>query len=58
LGRLSLFRGIQHSGLDGDLDGDGLPDALGTYGVYWTAIGSEGVNRRAAGASLNGGVRL
>ena len=47
----SLLRGLQHAG-DSDDDHDGVPDFLGTYGVYWSSVGVEGVDRLAAGASL------
>ncbi len=48
LGRPSLLRGILHAGDDATA---GIPDALGTYGVYWSIIEAEGVDRRAAGAT-------
>jgi Zn-dependent metalloprotease len=48
-GHPSLLRGIVHSG-DNDIDGDGIPDGAGTYGVYWNYLGYEGVDRRATGA--------
>ena len=51
LGRPSLLRGLLHSS-DDDLDSDGLPDYLGTYGIYWTSIGALGVDRRASGANF------
>ena len=50
LGRASLFRGLQHPS-DNDVDGDGLPDWLGTYGVYWSSVGAAGVDRLVAGAT-------
>lgn len=49
-GRLSLLRGVAHAGSN-DLDADGVPDGIGTYGVYWTTVGAEGVDRLATGAS-------
>jgi len=49
-GHPSLLRGVSHAG-DNDLDGDGIPDAAGTYGIYGTTVGYEGVNRRATGAT-------
>lgn len=49
-GHPSLFRGMKHaSDLDSDLDG--IPDLLGSFGVNWTSIAAEGVNRRAPGAA-------
>jgi hypothetical protein len=50
LGRPSLFRGLRHPG-DDDVDNDGLPDSLGTYGIYWTSVGATGVDRLAPGAT-------
>jgi Zn-dependent metalloprotease len=49
-GHSSLFRGLDHAG-DNDADGDGIPDASGTYGIYASTVGYEGVDRRAPGAS-------
>jgi hypothetical protein len=51
LGRPSLLRGLQHAS-DDDANHDGLPDWLGTYGIYWTSVGAVGVDRRAAGATF------
>lgn len=51
LGRASLLRGVLHAG-DDDLDDDGIPDAFGTYGVYWTTVEAVGVDRLAAGATF------
>jgi len=34
LGRLPLFRGIQHSGSDSDPDSDGLPDGIRPCSAY------------------------
>jgi hypothetical protein len=48
LGHTSLFRGMLHAG---DNTTDGIPDYLGTYGVYWSTVQAEGVDRRAAGAA-------
>lgn len=52
LGRPSLLRGLLHAG-DDDLDGDGIPDAFGTYGVYWSVVEAVGVDRLASGASFS-----
>jgi Zn-dependent metalloprotease len=51
LGRESLFRGLAHPG-DNDANGDGVADWIDTYGVYWSSIGAEGVDRPGTGASL------
>ena len=51
LGQPSLLRGVLHAG-DDDVDGDGIPDALGTYGVYWTTVEAIGVDRLASGATF------
>ncbi len=51
LGRPSLLRGIQHAS-DDDLDLDGLPDAVGTYGIYGSSIAAEGIDRLAGGATF------
>jgi hypothetical protein len=58
LGRQSLFRGVSLAS-DNDLDGDGIPDAFGTYGVYWSILEAVGVDRLASGGatrSASGGV--
>jgi hypothetical protein len=52
LGRSSLLRGMLHAG-DDDADGDGIPDAFGTYGIYWTVVEAVGVDRLASGATLS-----
>ncbi|HVM48007.1 MAG TPA: HYR domain-containing protein [Candidatus Acidoferrum sp.] len=49
LGRSSLLRGIQHAGDDAT---DGIPDAMGTYGVYWSVVEAVGVDRLAGGATF------
>lgn len=49
-GQDSLLRGLLHAS-DFDLDGDGIPDAIGIYGVYYSSVAFEGVDRRAAGAT-------
>ena len=51
LGRPSLLRGLLHAG-DDDADSDGIPDAFGTYGVYWTVMEAVGVDRLASGATF------
>jgi hypothetical protein len=51
LGHASLLRSVQHAG-DDDLDADGIPDAFGTYGVYWTTAEAVGVDRLASGATF------
>ncbi len=51
LGQSSLLRGVLHAG-DDDANGDGIPDALGTYGVYWTTVEALGVDRLAPGATF------
>ncbi len=50
LGRPSLLRGVLHAA-DDDVNLDGLPDSLGTYGLYYTTVGAEGVDRLASGAT-------
>ena len=42
-----LLRGVLHAG-DDDLDGDGIPDLFGTYGIYYTTIEAVGVDRLAS----------
>jgi hypothetical protein len=49
LGRASLLRGIRHSG---DEATDGIPNYMGTYGVYWSLVEASGVDRLASGATL------
>ena len=51
LGRSSLLRGVLHAS-DNDANFDGIPDAIGTYGIYWTTVEAIGVNRLASGATL------
>jgi hypothetical protein len=55
LGRASLLRGILHAGDDTT---DGIPNAIGTYGVYWSIVEASGLDRLASGATLtaSGGV--
>jgi hypothetical protein len=50
-GHSSLLRGVLHAG-DDDADGDGIPDSIGTYGVYWTTVEAVGVDRLASGATF------
>ena len=52
LGRTSLLRGVLHAA-DDDADGDGVPDSIGTYGVYWTSVTAEGVDQLATGATFS-----
>ena len=51
LGHSSLLRGVLHAG-DDDANGDGIPDSIGTYGIYWTTVEAVGVDRPAAGATF------
>ena len=51
LGQASLLRGVLHAG-DDDANGDGIPDSLGTYGIYWTTVEALGVDRLAPGAAF------
>lgn len=59
LGRRSLLRGVSYAS-DYDLDADGRPDAIGTYGLYGTAIRAEGMDELVAGATYSaaGGVAI
>lgn len=50
LGRGSLLRGMLHAG-DSDSDQDGVPDGIGTYGVYWSSVSATGTDTQAAGAT-------
>jgi hypothetical protein len=49
-GDVSQFRGLNHAS-DVDANRDGIPDLLGSFGLYWTSFAAEGVNRRAPGAT-------
>lgn len=51
LGRPSLLRGIDFAA-QLDADADGIPDALGTYGIYYSSIGAEGTDTLAPGAQF------
>jgi len=51
LGHASLLRGVLHAG-DDDEDDDGIPDAFGTYGVYWTVLEVTGIDRLAPNATF------
>ena len=51
LGRSSLLRGMAFAYQD-DKDADGVPDSLGTYGVYSSTVAALGVDRLAAGANF------
>ncbi len=48
-GTTSMLRGVRRAA-DDDSNHDGIPDAAGTYGVYWSDVSAVGVNRRASGA--------
>ena len=48
-GASSLFRGVLHAGDDST---DGIPNSMGTYGVYWSAVEASGVDRLGGGATL------
>jgi hypothetical protein len=48
-GRASMLRGVRRAS-DDDSNHDGVPDRIGTYGIYWSDVSAVGVNRRAAGA--------
>ena len=49
-GHPSLLRGLNFAS-DYDADADGIPDALGIYGIYYSSIGAAGVDEAAVGAS-------
>ena len=51
LGQSSLLRGMLHAG-DDDANGDGIPDSIGTYGIYWTTVEAVGVDRLGSGATF------
>jgi hypothetical protein len=51
-GAPSPLSGLQHAG-DYDADSDGIPDNVGTYGVYNSIVGAAGVDRKATGATLS-----
>lgn len=47
----SLLRGIDFAA-DNDSDADGIPDSIGTYGIYYSTVGAVGVDRPAEGAAF------
>jgi len=49
-GHPSLLRGLNFAS-DNDADEDGIPDALGIYGIYYSTVGAAGVDEAAAGAT-------
>lgn len=49
-GSASLFRGMNFAS-DIDANADGVPDLLGSFGINWSSIAAEGVNRRVPGAT-------
>lgn len=49
-GHTSLLRGVLHAG--DNTDADGVPDAIGTYGIYYSSVAAAGVDRLAAGATF------
>ena len=50
-GHSSLLRGVLHAS-DDDANHDGIPDSIGTYGIYWSTVEAVGVNRLGTGATL------
>jgi len=50
LGQSSLLRGLLHAG--DNTDADGIPNYIGTYGIYDSTVQAIGVDRRAAGATF------
>lgn len=52
LGHDSLLRGLDFAS-NHDEDGDGIPDALGIYGIYYSTVGAAGANEIAAGATYS-----
>lgn len=52
LGQESLLRGLDFAS-DHDEDGDGIPDALGIYGIYYSTVGAAGASEKAAGANFS-----
>lgn len=51
LGQTSMLRGLLHAG-DDDADDDGIPDAIGVYGIYNSTVQAVGVDRLASGATF------
>ncbi len=51
LGRASLLRGLRFAS-DFDTDSDGIPEAIGIYGVYYSSVAAVGVDRPAPGATF------
>ena len=49
LGRVSLLRGLDFAS---DNAIDGIPDALGIYGIYYSSVQANGVDRKPDGATL------
>ena len=49
-GHPSLLRGLSFAS-DHDTDDDGIPDALGIYGIYYSSVAAVGVDEAAVGAS-------
>lgn len=52
LGQESLLRGVDFAS-NHDEDGDGIPDALGIYGIYYSTVGAAGASEKAAGATFS-----
>jgi hypothetical protein len=48
-GYSSMLRGVFHCG-DNDLNHDGIPDLVPYYGLYWSLVAYDGVDRAASGA--------
>jgi hypothetical protein len=45
-----LWRGLRHAG-DHDDNHDGIPDAAGLYGIYYSYVSASGVDQKAPGAT-------
>ena len=50
-GKASLLRGLDFAS-NYDTAGDGIPEALGTYGIYYSTVGAVGAYEVAAGAQF------